>query len=434
MTPKSYIDIFSDVQRNYKDYFNMLRLDPIYKVFYSDKSNYCFYSDTNKMISELEKMQTGLSLNFIKFLDKSYKKYIVTQNNILDKPMINKNELINPNLLRAMNIFTSTNTYTNKIIKNDKLRDYLVFTSMYIGINPYSNSNIYTLIPTISHLYGLWYIEGGFYKYIQSLERLFLELGGKIIKNCEVTKIIVDSDKVKKIKTKNKTFDCDLAICNADYPYVCENLLEDKYCDYKKENLPSLDYSCSVFMLYLGLDKVFDNLEVHNIYISKNFRKGIESAFRGYLSSDLSFYIYYPCIIDKTFCQNGHSSMNIMVRVPNLSFKNITYNKEEVDLIKRCIFNNLKNIKELKDIKSHIIYEKILTPNDLKNKFNLYFGSAFGLSHKLSQSGYFRPHIKSNKVSGLYFLSSSTHPGNGASVVIDGSKVLCDIIEHENRC
>ena len=122
-----------------------------------------------------------------------------------------------------------------------------------------------------------------------------------------------------------------------------------------------------------------------------------------------------------------------MLRVPNLSFDNINYDENQIKTLKKYILSRLKNIKELEDIENHILYEDYLTPIDLQNKFNTYYGNAFGLSHKISQSAYFRPHLKSKKVKGLYFIGSSIHPGNGVSVVIDGSKVLCEIIENNKK-
>ncbi|MPM38608.1 Dehydrosqualene desaturase [bioreactor metagenome] len=438
MTPKIYTDIFKDVGKNYEDYFKIHKLDPIYKVFYDDKTFYNFYSDTNKMINELENLQKGLSTNFFNFLSKSYEKYFISKDKILNQPMINLKEIINFSFIKSMgkiNPLSSTNNYLNKLICNEKLKNYLIFTSMFIGVNPYTNSNIYTLIPTISHLYGLWYIEGGLYEYIKALEKLFIDMGGKIITNCEVKNILIENNQVKGVKTKYKVLSGDLIICNVDYPFAIKNLINDESLDnkYGKNNLKNIDYSCSVFILYLGLDKIYHNLNVHNIYISKDFKNSIEGPFRGYIPSDPSLYIYYPSAIDKSFKVNNHSSMNIMIRVPNLSFNNINYNNNQIKVLKKYIFNTLKNINGLESIESHVIYENYLTPLDLRDKYNLYYGNAFGISHKISQSAYFRPHLKSKKVKGLYFIGSSTHPGNGASVVIDGSKVLCDIIENNKK-
>ena len=61
MTPKSYINIFSEVGKDYRDYFEMIKIDPIYKVNYYDKTNYKFYSDLGKMTETLEKIEKGLS-------------------------------------------------------------------------------------------------------------------------------------------------------------------------------------------------------------------------------------------------------------------------------------------------------------------------------------------------------------------------------------
>lgn len=438
MTPKIYTDIFNDVGKNYKDYFKLHKLDPIYKVFYHDKTCYNYYSDTNKMINELESLEKGLSADFYKFLSKSYEKYFISKDKILNQPMINLKEIINLSFIKSMckiNPLPSTYKYLNKLISNEKLKNYLLFTSMYIGVNPYTNSNIYTLIPTISHLYGLWYIDGGLYEYIKSLEKLFVDLGGEIVTNREVKKILIEDNEIKGVKVKNEVISCNLVICNADYPYVINNLLDDELSEgkYAKSNLTNIDYSCSVFILYLGLDKIYTNLSVHNIYISKDFRSSIEGPFNGKISSDPSLYIYYPGSIDHTFRTNNHSSMNIMLRVPNLSFNSIKYDDNQIRKVKKYILSNLKNIKGLEDVENHILYENYLTPLDLKNKFNLYYGNAFGISHKISQSAYFRPHLKSKKVKGLYFINSSTHPGNGASVVIDGSKVLCEVIENNKK-
>ena len=438
MTPKSYTDIFEYVGKDYKDYFKIYKLDPIYKVFFYDNTSYKFYSDTNKMINELESLEKGLSVDFYKFLSKSYKKYFLSKEKILNQPMINLKEIMNFSFIKTMlqiNPVHPTYKYLNNLISNDKLKNYLIFTSMYIGINPYTNSNIYTLIPTISHLYGLWYIEGGLYKYVESLGKLFIDLGGKIITSCEVDKILIENNQVKGVKAENKTIDCKQVICNADYPYVVNNLIDNKFVEkrYSKHKLNKIDYSCSVFILYLGLDKVYNNLGVHNIYISENFRDSIESAFEGKIPCDPSLYIYYPGAVDETFRMNNNSSMNIMLRVPNLSFDNINYNDDQIKILKKYILINIKNIKELEDIEDHIIYEDYLTPIDMKNQFNTYYGNAFGISHKISQSAYFRPHMKSKEIKGLYFINSSTHPGNGTSVVIDGSKVLCDIIENNKK-
>lgn len=88
----------------------------------------------------------------------------------------------------------------------------------------------------------------------------------------------------------------------------------------------------------------------------------------------------------------------------------------------------LKKIGYLEDIEENIIYESYLTPDDLKNKFNSYGGTAFGLSPTLTQTNYFRPHFKSEAVKSLYFVGNSVHPGPGVSIVLLSSKLAVNEI------
>lgn len=427
MTPKSYTSIFSEVGKNYKDYFEMVRIDPIYKVNYYDGNSYKYYSNLGKMIDTLEKIEEGLSIQYLEFLSKSFEKYLNSKNYFLDKSMLNKKEILNAKTIKKFlesKPFITTDSYLKDIVKNEYLLDYLIFKSMYIGVDPYKNSSLYTLVPAISHIYGLWYIKGGLYSYIEALKKLILELGGKIYVNTEVEKIVTDKNKVIGVRTNKENYKSDIIVCNADYPYAVKNLIKNK----DSKQIEKQDYSCSVFIMYLGLSKEYKELEVHNIYIGKDFKNNIQAAFKGKLPKYPTLYLYYPSKIDKTISGQFDSILNITVRVPNLKDGNIKWNKETIQNFRDIIIKELKNIDGLEDIENHILYESYLTPLQLKYKFYSHNGTAFGLSHKLSQTAYFRPHIKDESIKGLYYIGSSTHPGNGVSVIIDGSKTVADEI------
>lgn len=430
MTPHIYTDIFKECKRDYREYIELIKLEPTYNVSYYDKSTYKFYSDLRKMSNNLENINFGLSAEYIEFLSKSIKKYLVSKKCLLGKSMINLNEILNIETIKNIidiNPLLTTDKYISNIIKDKKLQEYLIFQSMYIGVNPYTNSNIYTLIPAISHTYGLWYIKGGFYQYIKALEKLIYDLGGKIITNTEVEEIIVYKNKVEGLRTNKGIFKSDIYVCNADFPYALDKLINNKKKKYKNK-IKKKEYSCSVFIIYLGLNKKYKNLSVHNIYINKKFKEGIEAPFKGLVPKYPSMYIYCPSSIDETICNTENETLNIMVRVPNLLDGNVTWNKKFINAYRNNIINQIKNIKGLEDIEENIIYESYLTPVDLKNKFNSFNGTAFGISHKLSQTLYFRSHIKDKKIKNLYFIGSSTHPGNGVSVIIGGTKILVDEI------
>jgi Phytoene dehydrogenase and related proteins len=163
---------------------------------------------------------------------------------------------------------------------------------------------------------------------------------------------------------------------------------------------------------------------VHNLYLNLDFKKNIHSAFTGHLPINPSFYIYCPSKIDNSMIESVGECISIVVRVPNLFFRNITWNEDTVKVMRNRTLWALKNIQGLEDIEENIVYENYLTPQNLKDSFNSYGGAAFGLSPTLTQTNYFRPHLKSDHVKNLYFVGSSVHPGPGVSIVLLSSKLV----------
>lgn len=431
MTPQIYTEIFEYAGKDYRDYFELLKIDPIYGVNYASGEKYNFYSDLGKMVKTLESIEYKLPIRYLNFLTKSLEKYLVSKKYFLNEPMIDATEVSNKKLIKefmSISPFKSNSKYLNSVIRNEQIINYMIFQSMYIGVNPYKNSNIYSLIPAISHVYGLWYIKGGFYKYIEALEKLIYDLGGNIQTNITVEKIMIINNKVKGVISEKGDFKSDIVVCNADYPYAINHLLNNKK---KCLKVNKEDYSCSVFIMYLGLNKKYNNLQVHNIYIGEEFKKNIQSPFRGEMPEHPSLYLYYPSKIDDSISGKFESILNIMVRVPNLQYKKVKWDKKNINKFRNMILKEIEKINGLEDLKENILYESYLTPIQLKHKFNSYNGTAFGISHKLNQTTYFRPHLKDEDTKGLYFIGSSTHPGNGVSVIIEGTKILTKLIQDD---
>ncbi len=437
MIPEDYTNIFKHCGKNYKDYFTMTPLNTLYKVFYNDNTSYEFHSNIPKLCNDINKITTNTSdkYGYLNFLSSNYKKYLLAEENFLNKSFIKCNSLLNFNTLHDIlktNSFISSYKDCSKYITDNKLKDFLMFQTMYVGVSPYSSPSIYNLIPAISQLHGLFHICGGVFSYVKALKQLVLDLGGNIVLNSEVNKIIIKNNKACGVKINNHSIHSDIVVASSDYCYTINNLINKNSLNADFKNCKTLVHSCSVFMLYLALDKKYTHLSVHNIFINKDFKDNIEAPFQGFLPFNPSIYIYCPSTIDNNFAPKGYEVMNIMVRVPNLLYKNIVWNKKTICNYEKIIINSLKNIKEFYDIESHIVEKNYLTPIDIKNNFNTYGGSAFGLSHTLKQSLIFRPQCKSKEIKKLYFTGASIHPGNGISMVLKSSQICSKVIFSEN--
>jgi len=433
MMPNCYKEIFSYIGKNYRDYLEFIEIDPIYRLFSADKTSIDFNKDISSLVKNLEHISKADSLGYFKFTANSYEKYLIADKYFLKKPQENAKDFFNSKtLIKAFKIHTLSTTYDyiSKYIKNEKLRDFLAFQSMYVGISPFNGPNIYTLIPVVSQLYGLWYLKGGMYSFINALEKLITDFGGKIKTGVAVEEILFSKDKAIGVKTSKGIANADIVVCNADFPYAMKDLVKDAYYkdNYTDKKLSEMKYSCSTFILYLGLKKEYPQLGVHNIYLCDCFKENIEAAYKGTLPVDPPLYIYCPSRIDRSMAKNDGDSLNIMIRVPNLFFTDIVWDEPTINLLTNKILAELKNIKGLEDIDENIEYKNYLTPKDIKNKFNTYGGTAFGLSPTLTQTNYFRPHFKSSTADNLFFVGSSLHPGPGVSLVLNSAKLVTEEI------
>ncbi|MFT5872312.1 MAG: phytoene desaturase [Clostridium sp.] len=437
MRPQEYKDIFSCANKKWEDYLQFIRLDPTYRVNYADGSRYDFSSDLVKLIDTLETISKYDSVGYLKFLGDSYEKYLIANKYFLNKAFAKPRDFFNPLTLgMALKSRTLSNTYNyiSSYINNEKLREFLCFQALYVGISPFNGPNIYTIVPTISEIYGLWYLKGGMYSYIKALEKLIYELGGTIETGKNIEEILISDGIATGIKTSVKTEKGDIIICNADFPYAVTELIKDKKDKgkYVDKKISKMKYSCSTFIMYLGLKKKYPQLEVHNLFLGTDFKNNIEAAFKGRLPEKPSLYIYCPSKIDETMAPIDKECLNIMVRVPNLLFGEIRWDSKTKASFRKQIFESLIRIDGLADVEENIIYENYLTPNDLKDSFNSYGGTAFGLSHTLTQTNYFRPHFKLPTVKNLYFVGSSVHPGTGVSIVLLSSKLLAEEVLKDN--
>ncbi|MGH4118909.1 phytoene desaturase family protein [Clostridium sp.] len=431
MRPEEYKEVFSFANKNWEDYLQFISVDPIYRVNYADGSRYDFSRDLVKLIETLESISKPDSVGYLKFLGDSYEKYLIANKYFLNKSFIVPKDFFNPlTMSMALKSRTLSNTYNyvSKYIKNEKLREFLCFQALYVGISPFNGPNIYTIVPTISELYGVWHLKGGMYSYIKALEKLIYELGGTIETETNIEEILILDGVATGIKTSNKIEKSDIVICNADFPYAVTELIKDKKDkgEYDDEKVSKMKYSCSTFIMYLGLNKKYPRLQVHNLFLGEDFKKNVEAPFEGKLPEKPSLYIYCPSRIDETMAPIDKENLNIMVRVPNLLFEAIHWDVKLKGILRKQILETLSRISGLEDVEEHIIYENYLTPKDLKDSFNSYGGTAFGLSHTLTQTNYFRPHLKLKEVKNLYFVGSSVHPGTGVSMVLISSKLVAE--------
>jgi phytoene desaturase len=289
---------------------------------------------------------------------------------------------------------------------------------MFIGVSPFDAPAFYSVISYADHVQKIAHPRGGMYRIPKALERLARELGVTFHFNTEVRRI--SQNGCLTFETDAGTQRADAVVVNADYAYSQRQLLSRRVKNY--------DYSCSVYLLYLGMKQKVPGLEHHNLFFAKDLRKNLRDIFTGKaVSDDLSFYVHVPTVTDPSLAPSGKDILYILIPVANLEHYTGDFTQVEKRL-RRVVFDTIdaKLGVRLEDL---IEVEHRFYPKDFITRYNVEKGATFGLAHTLMQSAFFRPANRDPRIPDLYYVGASTQPGGGLPPVIASSKIVADLIE-----
>lgn len=441
MMPELYREVFSLAGRNPDDYIPMEKLDPMYSVYFGDDlgTKYEMSNDLVHLMNTLEAFSDEDAAGFLAYLQEIYRRFTVAKNHFIQQPFRNASDFYNLSTIRQglkLKTLDSAESFISKYIKNERLKQMISFQTLYIGISPFDGPSLYTMIPMIEFLYGVWFIKGGMYKMATSMERLFLELGGEVRYNTTVEEIVIEDGKAKGVRVNGDLEKSDFVMCNADFPFAMKHLIKEdtakgKYTD---KRIDEMKYSCSCFVMYLGMDKKYDGVEnVHNFVFNDALEDNMEGIFQGELLEDPSYYVYIGSKKDPSLAPEGKDGLYILVPVSDLSTASYEWDEETIQYYRNNILNSLEKIEGFENVKEDIVSETYMTPVDFKDKFNAYNGACFGLRPTLTQSNHLRPQSKATNCENLYFTGSSTHPGAGVPIVLLSAKIAVQELLHDDK-
>ena len=423
-------ELFDLFKKDPKDYIKLTPLKIWYQLIFEDKTKFDYSGNESEMKNQIKKInKTDVKgyeklVNFTKkIFDKGFTELADVP---FDKPFVMMKQL--PALLKLKS-YKSVYSLVSSYIQNEKLRRMLSMHPLLVGGNPFSTTSIYGLILYLEKKWGIHYSMGGTGNIIKGYEKLMNEVGIKILKESEVTKIISKKNKISGIQINNQIdIDADNVICNADPPAVYEKLLGQNknnsiLFNWKKKRM---EYSMGLFVYYFGTKKIYENVEHHTIKFGNKYKEHLDDIFdKKKLNEDISYYLHRPTATDKSMSPQGNDCFYVLVPVPNNQSK-INWDIEGKKMKKLVIEKMEKDL--MPNLSENIVEDFYLTPDYFEKDLNTKYGSGFSIQPKFTQSAYFRFHNKSEVYDGLYFVGAGTHPGAGVPGVLSSAKVLDKII------
>lgn len=428
--PEIYREIFKSLGIPLFENNEIKPLDNLYKIYFDNNDVLAFTTDKEKMKIQLEKIEPGSFEKSLKYVADGYEIFQIGMNKLIGRNFDNIFQFVNfknVGMLIKLKTYISNWRYVKKFFRNSHLRMAYTFQNIYVGQSPFDSPALFSMVPAAELTEGSFFPKGGMYTIVKNLLSEAVSSGVIFHYNEPAIKIRVTGNKAESIIFENGSeVKADIIVANADLPYVYRKLLPDRG---KSRRLDRMKYSCSAICFHWGLDKVYSQLGHHSVFLSDEFREGLDRIFKDKSISDHpSFYIHAPVRTDPTAAPDNQDTLSFIVGAGNIDKKK----KQDWDDLKKetrkAVIQRLKQLG-LEDIEEHIKFEICYTPESWESACNISRGSVFGsLAHNLLQMGYFRPHNQHSRYKNLYFVGGSTHPGNGIPNVLLSAKLTAERI------
>lgn len=423
-------ELFERSGKRAEDYVSLVPIDPFYNIRFEDGSVFRYTGRREEVIDEVKRFAPADVAGYLRFAEATEAIFAAGMA-LIDTPFERVTDMLRvvPDLVR-LRADRSVAAFVNSYIRDPRLRQVFSFHPLLVGGNPFQSSSIYALIHTLEQRWGVWFAMGGTGAVVRALVRLFEELGGTIRMECEVEQILVDETTRRATGVRlsgGEIVAADAVVSNGD---VAQTYMQLVPASVRRKNtdrrMEGLRYSMSLFVIYFGTDRRYDDIAHHEILMGPRYEGLLDDIFRKKkLAGDFSLYLHRPTATDPSLAPPGCDSFYVLSPVPHLGGD--TDWGEMAGPYRDAIVAYLEE-RYMPGLSASIVTERVIDPRHFRDTLNSYLGSAFSVEPILTQSAWFRPHNRSEDIGNLYFAGAGTHPGAGMPGVLSSGKIVAELI------
>jgi len=431
--PRVLREIFRDAGYDLEREVPMERLDPQYRLVFGSKDGgdggqIDATGDVEAMERQIAAISPGDAVEFKNFLARNRKK-LASFLPVLESPFESWRDLMRPELLRLLPLmkpWLSLDGDLRAHFKDERIRLGFSFQSKYLGMSPFRCPSLFSILSFLEYEHGVFHPIGGCGAVTRAMARICEEMGVELLLNEPVEEVLVERSggrsRAMGVRTARRTLPADAVVLNADFAEAARRLIPGRHrAKWSDKRIAAKRFSCSTFMLYLGIEGRYDDVAHHTIYLAENYRQNlrdIEETHR--LSVNPSFYVQNASVTDPTLAPAGHSTLYALLPVTHES-EHVDWAKE-TPRFRELALRQMERIG-IRDLERRIRTEKVLTPSGWAEDFGLYKGATFSMAHSLGQMLHRRPHNRYEDVDGMYLTGGGTHPGSGLPVIFQSARI-----------
>jgi phytoene desaturase len=428
--PQIIEEIFQAVGKDAHKELGLIPLeDPSYRLVFGAGGYINATSNLDLMTERIRELSGDKNAKGFEKYVKENRQKLELSKACLQTPWTGPSNLFSKRALRVAKVLKPWASVASDLRKNfddERIRLAMSFQTKYLGMSPFHAPSLFTILAFLEYEHGIFHAKGGLGSITPKIAELAQEFGAKIRLNTTVKQLIFEGKDVVGVELEDEKLYADKVVVNADFAHAMTTLVPDeKRKKWSNKKLEKKGYSCSTFMLYLGMDKTYDDLPHHQIYASKDYEKNLQDITNHKLTwTDPSLYLQNACVTDPDLAPKGCSTLYALVPVPN---QHPSINWDEIKAEYREIIIDQMAKLGFDDVRDHIISETITTPDDW-GASDIYRGAVFNLTHNLGQMLWRRPQNRFEEANNLYIVGGGTHPGSGLPTIFESARISSKLV------
>ena len=427
--PRVLEAIYRAAGRELRREVDLVRLDPQYHLVFGGGGELKATGHVERMQREIAQLSPHDAAQFPRFLDENRVK-MDRFRPVLESPFLRWTDLLSPHLARVVPTLRPLHSLDRELrryFQDPRVRLAMTFQSKYLGMSPFQCPSLFSILSFIEYEYGVFHPIGGCSAVTESMAEIAREMGVTISLDDEVDEIAFRGRRAVGVRSRTGYHECDALVINADFARAMTRLVPDalrrRWSDRK---IAKKQFSCSTFMLYLGIEGRFDDLAHHTIYLARDYMRNLDEIGRRHvLSSDPSFYVQNACVTDPSLAPHGMSTLYVLLPVTH-QHPNVDWARE-APAFREVALRQLGKLG-IADIESRIRFERMITPADWDRGYEIHLGATFNLAHTLRQMLHLRPRNRFEDVDSVYLVGGGTHPGSGLPVIFESARITARLI------
>ncbi len=422
--PQILREIFAMCGRRLDDEIDLIRLDPHYRLLFGAGGEIRATSDIARMQAEIARLCPADAARLPDYLADNRRK-LAAASPVLQNPVAGLRDLLRldlPRIAAHLRPFTSVDGDLRRFFSDPRVRLAFTFQSKYLGMSPFKCPSLFSILSFLEYEHGVFHPRGGCAAVSDAMARVATALGVDIRLNEPVEAFDFNGRRPVAARTRLGSYACDAVVINADFAATMTRLVPDRLRRrWRDRRIAGKRFSCSTYMLYLGLDGSCPGVEHHNIYLDEHYQAELDDIEQHHrLSATPSFYLQNAVVSDPSMAPPGHSALYVLVPVTHLA--------GTVDWASAKAGFRAKIIERLallgvEDAARRIRFEREMTPLDWAHDLRIYRGATFNLAHNLGQMLHRRPHNRFEDLDGVYLTGGGTHPGSGLPVIFESARI-----------